>query len=58
MTTNKEQQALNDLKALCDNNLGDMEYLHWAADELLCSLLEGEYPELVKQFKALPKWYA
>jgi hypothetical protein len=56
--TTKEQQALNELKDICDNNSDDIEYLHWKADDLLCRLLEADYPELVSQFKALPKWYA
>lgn len=58
MTTNKEQQALNDFRVMCDEHKGDTEYLHWAADEFLCKLLEADYPELVEQFKALDKWYA
>lgn len=32
--------------------------MHIEADELLCTLLEKDYPNLVAQYKALPKWYA
>lgn len=53
-----EQEALERFKELHINNEGDTEYLHWAADDLLCDLLEDKYPELIKQYKALPKWYA
>jgi hypothetical protein len=53
-----EQQALEELKALCDEHKGDIEYMHIDADKLLCKLLEAEYPNLVAQYKALPKWYA
>ena len=28
------------------------------AIKLLCSLLEDKYPQLVKEFKSLNKWYA
>lgn len=58
MAVFKEQQALKELKDICDSNEGDIEMVHWEADNLLCELLEADYPELVKQYKALPKWYA
>lgn len=53
-----EQQALEQLKAICDEHKGDIESVHLYADRLLCKLLEAEYPNLVKEYKALPKWYA
>ena len=54
----EEQGALEALKEICERNGGDIEVMHMEADELLCSLLEDKYPQLVKEFKALPKWYA
>jgi hypothetical protein len=53
-----EQQALEELKELCERNIGDTECIHLYADILLCKLLEENYPNLVKEYKALPKWYA
>lgn len=52
-----EQQALDELNEITHHWEGDPEMMHLEADRLLCSLLEGEYPELVKQFKALHKYY-
>jgi len=53
-----EQEALAVFKALVDDNEKDWEVIHMEADELLCSLLEDKYPQLVKEFKSLNKWYA
>ena len=53
-----EQQALAVLKELCERNIGDTEMIHWEADKLLCALLEKDYPNLVAQYKTLPKRYA
>lgn len=53
-----EQEALAVLKEICERNIGDTEMIHWEADDLLCALLEKDYPNLVAQYKALPKWYA
>jgi hypothetical protein len=53
-----EQEALEILKEICETNVGDIESMHYYADNLLLSLLEEKYPTLVKQFEALPKWYA
>jgi hypothetical protein len=53
-----EQEALEALKELCERSRGDIEMMHWEADDLLCALLEKDYPNLVAQYKALPKWYA
>jgi len=53
-----EEEALEELKAILDNNDRDWEYIHIKADQLLCSLLEDKYPQLVKEYKALTKWYA
>ena len=53
-----EQEALEALKEICERNIGDTEMIHWEADDLLCALLEKNYPNLVAQYKALPKWYA
>lgn len=53
-----EQEALEALKEICKRNIGDTEMTHWEADDLLCVLLEKDYPNLVAQYKALPKWYA
>ena len=54
----EEQEALAVLKEICERNIGDTELIHLEADELLCALLEKDYPNLVAQYKALPKWYA
>ena len=54
----EEQEALAVFKALVDNNDKDWEVIHMEADQLLCSLLEDKYPQLVKEYKALTKWYA
>ena len=54
----EEQEALAVFKALVDNNDKDWEVIHMEADQLLCSLLEDKYPQLVKDFKSLNKWYA
>ena len=54
----EEQGALEALKEICERNGGDIEVMHMEADELLCALLEKDYPNLVAQYKALPKWYA
>ena len=58
--TNKysEQEALEALKELCERSRGDIEDMHYEADALLCTLLEKDYPNLVAQYIALPKWYA
>ena len=53
-----EQEALAVFKALVDDNDTDWEVIHIEADKLLCALLEKDYPNLVAQYKALPKWYA
>ena len=54
----EEQGALEALRKIVRDNDKDWEVIHMEADELLCSLLEDKYPQLVKEFKALPKWYA
>lgn len=53
-----EQEAIEALKEICERNIGDTEMIHWEADDLLCALLEKSHPNLVAQYKALPKWYA
>lgn len=54
----EEERALAVLKEICERSREDIEVMHIEADELLCSLLEDKYPQLVKEFKSLPKWYA
>lgn len=53
-----EEVALIVLKQICDTNREDLEVIHFEADKLLCALLEEKYPNLVKKFIELPKWYA
>ena len=53
-----EEVALIVLKQICDDNREDLEVIHFEADKLLCALLEEKYPNLVKKFIELPKWYA
>ena len=53
-----EEVALIVLKQICDDNREDLEVIHIEADKLLCALLEEKYPNLVKKFIELPKWYA
>ena len=53
-----EQEALAVLKEICERNREDIEVMHMQADDLLCALLEKDYPNLVAQYKALHKWYA
>lgn len=53
-----EQEALNEFKAICDDNKDDREIMHIEADQLLCRLLEDKYPLLMKEYKLIPKWYA
>jgi len=53
-----EQEALVVLKAICDDNEKDWEVIHIEADKLLLQLLEEKYPNLVREFTALTKWYA
>jgi hypothetical protein len=53
-----EQEALEELKEICDEFKGDTEEIHYYADKLLCRLLKDKYPNLVKEFKLLHKWYA
>lgn len=54
----EEQGALEALRKIVRDNDKDWEVIHMEADELLCSLLEDKYPQLVKEFKSLNKWYA
>lgn len=54
----EEQGALEALRKIVRDNDKDGEGIHMEADELLCSLLEDKYPQLVKEFKSLNKWYA
>ena len=53
-----EQEALTVLKEICIRSRGDVEYVHIEADDLLCTLLEKDYPNLVEEFRSLHKWYA
>ena len=53
-----EQEALAVFKAIIDNNEKDWEVIHYMADKLLLQLLEEKYPNLVREFTALTKWYA
>lgn len=53
-----EQQALEQLKAIFNEHRGDIESVHFYANRLLCKLLEAKYPNLVKEYKAITKWYA
>lgn len=53
-----EEEALKKLEEICSKDADDIESMHYYADELLCRLLEKDYPNLVQQFKSLPKWYA
>ena len=54
----EEQGALEALRKIVRDNDKDWEVIHMEADDLLCSLLEDKYPQLVKEFKSLNKWYA
>ena len=56
--TMNEQEALSVLKEICIRSRGDVEYVHIEADDLLCTLLEKDYPNLVEEFRSLHKWYA
>ena len=53
-----EQEALEELKEICDEFKDDREIMHIEADQLLCRLLKDKYPNLVKEFNLLYKWYA
>ena len=51
------RNAIERLKAL--QRLGDPEYAHGEADDALCDLLQAiGYSDVVKEFKAIEKWYA
>jgi len=54
----EDQEAVSALRKIVRDNEKDWEVIHMEADELLCSLLEDKYPQLVKEFKSLNKWYA
>jgi hypothetical protein len=54
----EDQEAVSALRKIVRDNDKDWEVIHMEADKLLCSLLEDKYPQLVKEFKSLNKWYA
>ncbi len=54
----EDQEAVSALRKIVRDNDKDWEVIHMEADNLLCSLLEDKYPQLVKEFKSLNKWYA
>ena len=50
--------ALAALEKILVEEHGDWEEAHVRADALLCKLLEDKYPELIKKYKSLTKWYS
>jgi hypothetical protein len=53
-----DQEALAALKTIIAEEDKDWEEIHVKADRLLCSLLEREYPNLIREYQALTKWYS
>ena len=51
-----DEEAAEKIKEYTDEQ--DQESAHINADELLCDLLRVHFPESVKAFEAMDKWYA
>lgn len=51
----KDKRLSSEIRAMFNT---DPEGAHGRADEILCSLLESEYPLTIAAFRQLEKWYA